>query len=332
MSRSEDSLHALLRFVGVRGARWGGPLATSPAQLSDALKWELTTQGRGLFQGERVVWPGNASKTRDPRLASQCTPPNVQRGLTWSTEHQPPRPIWNAALVGALRAQQTLSPTCYPHAAEDILEAFRLAYPRSQSAAMLSVAVWSSVTPWVELTLLQAGAGSLTTVDYNPPKIATALPLRTVDVRSLPLLYAGGVRFDVVVFFSGAEHDGLGRYGEPVEPNGDLMGVREIELFLKPGGFLLLGVPTAASDNIDFPWHRIYGPARLPRLIEGFTLRGWVWNGQTVRGGLERAEGPPTLWYDWRKTGRFHPGLRSWKHQPVLVLQKNSSDDPRGDR
>ena len=35
------------------------------------------------------------------------------------------------------------------------------------------------------------------------------------------------------------------------------------------------------------------------RLIEDFVLRGWVWNhcvGQAVRGGLERAEGPPTLW------------------------------------
>jgi hypothetical protein len=68
----------------------------------------------------------------------------------------------------------------------------------------------------------------------------------------------------VVVSFSGLEHDGLGRYGDPNNPEGDYAAMHEILLCLNPGGLLLLAIPTAAVDNIAYPFHRIYGPHRLP--------------------------------------------------------------------
>ena len=48
-------------------------------------------------------------------------------------------------------------------------------------------------------------------------------------------------------------HDGLGRYGDPLNPDGDLSAVREMRALLKPRGWLLLGVPTNAWDRLVFP-------------------------------------------------------------------------------
>jgi hypothetical protein len=34
---------------------------------------------------------------------------------------------------------------------------------------------------------------------------------------------------------------------------------------------------------------RVYGPVRLPRLLRGYAMLGWVWQGQRVFGGLDAA-------------------------------------------
>ena len=52
--------------------------------------------------------------------------------------------------------------------------------------------------------------------------------------------------------FSGVEHDGMGRYRDPMNPDGDLAAVREMALCLRPGGVLLLAVPTCARDTLFF--------------------------------------------------------------------------------
>jgi len=41
--------------------------------------------------------------------------------------------------------------------------------------------------------------------------------------------------------------------------------------FLKPDGIVILTVPVGV-DMVFTLWHRIYGPGRLPRLIEGFSI------------------------------------------------------------
>lgn len=41
------------------------------------------------------------------------------------------------------------------------------------------------------------------------------------------MAYAKGeASFDAIVSFSGLEHDGLGRYGDPLNPYGDLSAMR----------------------------------------------------------------------------------------------------------
>ena len=77
------------------------------------------------------------------------------------------------------------------------------------------------------------------------------------------------------------------RYGDPVHPEGDLAAMREIWLSLAPESVLLLGLPTCYRDVLFFPWHRIYGPRRLARMLRGFRMLARVWDGVLVLGGLE---------------------------------------------
>ena len=50
--------------------------------------------------------------------------------------------------------------------------------------------------------------------------------------------------FDTMVTFSSLEHSGLGRYGDQLNPWGDLITMAKAWCALKPGGLALVGVPT----------------------------------------------------------------------------------------
>jgi hypothetical protein len=56
--------------------------------------------------------------------------------------------------------------------------------------------------------------------------------------------------FDAMVTFSSLEHSGLGRYGDGLNPWGDLITMAKVWCALKPGGRALVGVP-AGSDQIS---------------------------------------------------------------------------------
>ena len=116
--------------------------------------------------------------------------------------------------------------------------------------------------------------------EHNIPMSERTRAYHPVSTRELPSLCAesGGCGlYDLIVSFSGLEHDGLGRYGDPIFPDGDLAAMEtlhEIRLLLSPNGTLLLGVPTSNEDDVVFPWHRICAPERLPVLLRGFDLVG----------------------------------------------------------
>eukprot|EP00541_Cyclophora_tenuis_P018576 CAMPEP_0116569474 /NCGR_PEP_ID=MMETSP0397-20121206/16328_1 /TAXON_ID=216820 /ORGANISM="Cyclophora tenuis, Strain ECT3854" /LENGTH=122 /DNA_ID=CAMNT_0004097071 /DNA_START=147 /DNA_END=518 /DNA_ORIENTATION=+ len=71
--------------------------------------------------------------------------------------------------------------------------------------------------------------------------------------------------FDVVVSFSSIEHSGLGRYGDALNPWGDILGTARARCVTKLGGYLALAVPTG-QDTIHFNLHRLYGKNRYPLL------------------------------------------------------------------
>lgn len=53
------------------------------------------------------------------------------------------------------------------------------------------------------------------------------------------------------------EHIGLGRYGDPLDPDGDLKAIAELVRVLAPGGNLLIATPVG-RPRVQFNAHRIY--------------------------------------------------------------------------
>ncbi|MEN0111129.1 MAG: DUF268 domain-containing protein, partial [Planctomycetota bacterium] len=53
------------------------------------------------------------------------------------------------------------------------------------------------------------------------------------------------------------EHIGLGRYGDPVDPDGDRKAAAELERIIAPGGDLLIVTPVG-KPRVCFNAHRVY--------------------------------------------------------------------------
>lgn len=62
------------------------------------------------------------------------------------------------------------------------------------------------------------------------------------------------------------EHFGLGRYGDPLDPNGHLKGLDTIYEILKPGGMFYFSVPIG-KQRIEFNGHRIFDVAYLLKVL-----------------------------------------------------------------
>jgi SAM-dependent methyltransferase len=68
------------------------------------------------------------------------------------------------------------------------------------------------------------------------------------------------------------EHVGLGRYGDPIDPEGDLRAMKELGRVVKPGGTLLFVVPVG-RPRIQFNAHRIYSYDQVLAAFPEFELR-----------------------------------------------------------
>lgn len=67
------------------------------------------------------------------------------------------------------------------------------------------------------------------------------------------------------------EHIGLGRYGDPIDYNGDIKAMSELARVLAPDGNLLFVVPVGDKSIIQFNAHRIYSKNQI---IEQFSKLG----------------------------------------------------------
>jgi hypothetical protein len=54
------------------------------------------------------------------------------------------------------------------------------------------------------------------------------------------------------------EHVGLGRYGDPLDYDGDLNAAKELARVTALGGYLMIVVPVGRESRIQFNAHRIY--------------------------------------------------------------------------
>ena len=144
--------------------------------------------------------------------------------------------------------------------------------------------VVGSKDPWVEAILLHHGAGKLLTVEFGKitsehPQVETMLAAQFIE----SFLNGKIEPFDFGISYSSLEHDGLGSYGDILNPIGDLQSMAKMTSVIKPGGLFFLGVPTGAQDILEFNAHRIYGPVRLPKLVAGWKLIDIIHNNEFGR-------------------------------------------------
>ena len=68
------------------------------------------------------------------------------------------------------------------------------------------------------------------------------------------------------------EHIGLGRYGEPIDPLGDIKAIKELKRVLAKDGNLLFVVPVG-KPKIFFNAHRVYSYEMIINLFSDFSIR-----------------------------------------------------------
>lgn len=84
------------------------------------------------------------------------------------------------------------------------------------------------------------------------------------------------------------EHIGLGRYGDPMDANGDKRALAELERVVAPGGSLIVVVPVG-KPRIQFNAHRIYDPQMLKDYLPNLQLHRWALLPDDTSAGLNEA-------------------------------------------
>lgn len=106
--------------------------------------------------------------------------------------------------------------------------------------------------------------------DYRPAELnlnnletchadLTKLPFPDESIQSLSCMHV-------------VEHIGLGRYGDHLDPDGDLKAIKELKRVIRKGGELLFVVPIG-RPKIMFNAHRIYSYEQIISYFENFTLK-----------------------------------------------------------
>jgi hypothetical protein len=138
-----------------------------------------------------------------------------------------------------------------------------------------SMVVIGTQMPWVEAIAYHLSVTKITTLDYTRKQYELdGLEWFHVNdyLDDLISNKKNTEMFDNSASFSSIEHSGLGRYGDPLSPEGDIDAVQQVHCLLRPGGLFFLGLPTSSDDSsfIEFNAHRFYGSKRLKLLFEGW--------------------------------------------------------------
>ena len=98
-----------------------------------------------------------------------------------------------------------------------------------------------------------------------------ALPFESDSVASLSCMHV-------------VEHAGLGRYGDPLDPGGDLKAMAELARVLAPGGSLLFVVPVG-KPGVRFNSHRTYSYGQIVGYFKTLRLASYAFIPEYFSGG-----------------------------------------------
>lgn len=169
-----------------------------------------------------------------------------------------------------------------------------------------TIAVIGSQHPWIEAILVNCGAKEITTVEYNVP-LCNHNIIRSISYDEF---CKSSKKYDAIVSYSSIEHSGLGRYGDSLNPRGDIETMEQIHRCLNDDGLCFLGIPVG-KDHLVWNAHRIYGELRLKLLFsDKFEEVEWI--------GCDK---------NYIHTCPIPNGNPRCDLQPIIILQKYNFHD-----
>jgi len=106
--------------------------------------------------------------------------------------------------------------------------------------------------------------------DYRPADLQlTNLKSQGADLLALPFAEKS---ISSLSCMHVVEHIGLGRYGDPLDPKGDIKAAKELTRVLATGGKLLFVVPVGEEARIEYNAHRIYSYESVLALFSNLQL------------------------------------------------------------
>ena len=140
-----------------------------------------------------------------------------------------------------------------------------LARRLSESKLHQHVDVGSSV---LTMSVLSAWVDTIF-VDYRP--LRASLPgLNSVAGDILRLPFTDNALYSLSCLHV-IEHIGLGRYGDPIDPQGSMKAASELQRIMRPGGKLFLSLPIG-RERVCYNAHRVYAPDSVIRIFEKLRL------------------------------------------------------------
>jgi len=109
-------------------------------------------------------------------------------------------------------------------------------------------------------------------IDIRPIKSKVA----NINFRQFDLMSSYGkpdFQYESVSCLHALEHFGLGRYGDPLNPNGYIDGFSNIDKLLKSNGVLYLSVPISNYQRIEFHSQRIFHPRTITELYSKYDYK-----------------------------------------------------------
>ena len=103
------------------------------------------------------------------------------------------------------------------------------------------------------------------------PIVTTVDGFQSTDASLLSLPFAAGTVQSLSCLHV-AEHVGLGRYGDPLNPDGTRVAARELARVLAMGGDLYFSVPVG-QPRVAFNAHRIHAAEQIPAYLDGLSLK-----------------------------------------------------------
>ena len=268
----------LLDFPRLKGVPYLEP--GTPTYIEDIEAWEaqLNFFTRKTQRPEMSAFGRSPYREIPPTLVDAYTLGGIIPVANWYLNDSNSRriPPWTRNLIDGYLAANTIenirnrSPALRGSYGTGPIQRLTEAFLRYE-VTKKQVACVGSRKPWIESVLLNL-QNDVTTVEYNPPACSDSrISIATFDAFSDP---GWTPTFDAIVSFSSLEHFGLGRYGDPLSPFGDVKAMGVIKRRLQPSGVLVVGFP-CGPDTLVWNAHRIYGRLRYPLVTTGYRELEW---------------------------------------------------------